>query len=67
VISYSTEFIDIYEARGLRSGERCLDDGEFLDVFAASMDEMHQWIADGRITDVKTIISVYHLSRKLHL
>jgi ADP-ribose pyrophosphatase len=67
VISYSTEFIDIYEARGLRSGERCLDDGEFLDVFSASMDEMHQWIADGRITDVKTIISVYHLSRKLHL
>jgi ADP-ribose pyrophosphatase len=66
VISYSTEFIDIYQATGLSSGERCLDDGEFLDVFAASIDEMHQWIADGRITDVKTIISIYHLDRNSH-
>lgn len=66
VISYSTEFIDIYQAKGLKAGKRCLDEGEFLDVFAASIDEMHQWIAEGKITDVKTIISVYHLSRKNH-
>lgn len=64
VISYSTEFIDIYQARGLLSGERCLDDGEFLDVFAASVAEMQQWIADGKITDVKTIIAIYHLINK---
>ena len=65
VISYSTEFIDIYLAKGLTLGERSLDDGEFLDVFSATLDEMHQWIADGKITDVKTIISVYHLERRL--
>jgi len=64
VISYSTEFIDIYIAKGLRAGERCLDEGEFLDVFAATLEEMHQWIAAGQITDVKTIISIYHLARK---
>jgi ADP-ribose pyrophosphatase len=26
---------------------------------------MHEWIANGKITDVKTIISVYHLERKM--
>jgi ADP-ribose pyrophosphatase len=38
VISYSTEFIDIWFARGLTQGERQLDPGEFLDVFEASLD-----------------------------
>jgi ADP-ribose pyrophosphatase len=66
VISYSTEFIEIYLAKGLQQGERCLDEGEFLDVFAATLDEMHQWIADGSITDVKTIIAVYHLARRFN-
>jgi ADP-ribose pyrophosphatase len=65
VISYSTEIIDIYLAKDLTLGERALDEGEFLDVFAATLDEMHEWIASGEITDVKTIISVYHLARRL--
>jgi ADP-ribose pyrophosphatase len=65
VISYSTELIEIFLAQGLEPGERCLDEGEFLDVFAATLEEMHQWIAEGKITDVKTIIAVYHLSRHL--
>ena len=64
VISYSTEIIDIYLAKDLTLGERALDEGEFLDVFAATLDEMHAWIASGAITDVKTIISVYHLERQ---
>jgi ADP-ribose pyrophosphatase len=65
VISYSTEIIDIYLAKDLTLGERALDEGEFLDVFAATLDEMHEWIAGGEVTDVKTIISVYHLARRL--
>ena len=65
VISYATETIDIYLAKDLTLGERSLDEGEFLDVFAATLDEMHAWIASGKITDVKTIISVYHLARRL--
>lgn len=64
VIGYATEFIDIYLARGLTQGTRQLDDEEFLDVFAASLDQMKQWIDDGTITDVKTIIAVYHLIQK---
>ncbi len=59
VISYSTEFIDIYLAKGLIAGERALDEGEFLDVFGLSLEDLSLWIRDGRITDVKTIISSY--------
>ena len=63
VISYSTAFSEIYLAEGLSKGERQLDDEEFLDVFAASLDELLAWVEEGAITDVKTTISVYWLDR----
>jgi len=55
VISYSTEFIDIWFARDLTSGQRQLDQGEFLDVFSATADELLQWCRDGSVTDAKTL------------
>ena len=55
VISYSTEFIDIWFARGLTLGPRQLDAGEFLDVFTATPAELLQWCCDGRVTDAKTL------------
>ena len=55
VISYSTEFIDIWFARGLTLGDRRLDPGELLDVFTASPAELLQWCCDGRVTDAKTL------------
>ena len=61
VISYSTEFIDIWFARELTAGERQLDVGEFLDVFSASADELLQWCRDGRITDAKTLTGILWL------
>jgi len=63
VISYSTEFIDIYLAEGLTAGESKLDDEEFLDVFAAPLEQILAWIEQGEITDVKTTISIYWLDR----
>ena len=54
-IAYSTEVIHIFFARGLVAGERQLDEGEFLDVFAASLDELLAWSRDGRLTDGKTL------------
>ncbi len=65
VISYSTEFIDIWFARGLTLGERCLDEGEFLDVFAASMEELLVWSRDGKITDAKTLTGLLWLQNHL--
>lgn len=63
VISYSTEFIDIYLAQELESGKSKLDEEEFLDVFAAPLEEIIAWVEQGLITDVKTTISAYWLDR----
>jgi ADP-ribose pyrophosphatase len=61
VISYSTEFIDIWFARGLSLGERKLDAGEFLDVFTATPAELLGWCSNGRVTDAKTLTGVLWL------
>ncbi len=63
VISYSTEFIDIYLAEGLSTGKSHLDDEEFLDVFAAPLEQLLAWVEEGEITDVKTTIASYWLDR----
>ena len=63
VISYSTEFIDIYLAEGLVSGKSHLDEEEFLDVFAAPLEQLLEWVEQGEITDVKTTIATYWLDR----
>ncbi len=64
-ISYSTEFIEIWFARGLTLGERKLDAGEFLDVFAASPAELLAWCGNGRITDAKTLTGMLWLQNVL--
>ncbi len=65
VISYSTEFIDIWFARGLTAGERQLDEEEFLDVFDASVDELLAWSRDGQLTDAKTLTGLLWLQNFL--
>ena len=66
VISYSTEFIGIWFARGLQVGQRRLDEGEFLDVFTATPTELLQWARDGRITDAKTLTGLLWLQNHLN-
>lgn len=61
VISYSTEFIDIWFARGLTQGERQLDTDEFLDVFTATTAELLAWCASGQVTDAKTLTGMLWL------
>ncbi|MBK8666194.1 MAG: NUDIX hydrolase [Burkholderiales bacterium] len=65
VVSYSTEFIEIWFARGLTLGERQLDQGEFLEVFTATPDELQDWCRDGTITDAKTLIGALWLQNVL--
>lgn len=55
-IAYSDEVIDIWFARGLTLGERRLDEGEFLDVFAATPAELQAWCFSGEVIDCKTLI-----------
>lgn len=64
-IAYSTEVIHIYFARGLSSGVRQLDAGEFLDVFTAPAQQLLDWCADGTVTDAKTLTCSVHLANHL--
>ena len=63
VISYSTEFIEVWFARGLVLGERQLDAGEFLDVYPASVDELLLGSRQGDITDAKTLCGLLWLEK----
>jgi ADP-ribose pyrophosphatase len=65
VISYSTEFIDIWFARGLTLGERRLDEGEFVEVFSATPQELLAWCRDGKVTDAKTLTGILWLQNVL--
>ena len=65
VISYSTEFIDIWFARGLSPGERKLDAGEFLDVFTATPAELLIGCKNGQVTDAKTLAGMLWLQNVL--
>jgi ADP-ribose pyrophosphatase len=62
-IAYSTEGIHIWFARGLRLGERALDDGELLDVDSASVDELLAMAQRGELTDAKTLIALLWLDK----
>jgi len=61
-ISYSTEGIEVWFARGLEAGERSLDVGEFLDVFALTVDEVDDAARRGDITDAKTLVGLLWLA-----
>ena len=57
VISYSTEFIDIWFCRGLALQESKLDDEEFLEVIEVTPRQLMDWCRDGVVTDAKTMIA----------
>jgi ADP-ribose pyrophosphatase len=65
VISYSTECIDVWFARGLSEGARHLDPGEFLEVITATPTELLQWCFEGKVTDAKTLSGVLWLEKYL--
>lgn len=65
VIAYSTEFIEVWFARGLRPGPRSLDAGEFLDVFSVPVHSLLAGCLDGSITDAKTLVGAMWLQNYL--
>lgn len=60
-IAYSNEGIEVWFARGLTAGERALDQGEFLEVGSATLEELHDLACRGELTDAKTLIGMYWL------
>jgi len=62
-IAYSDEHLDLFLARGLTAGDAKLDEGEFLDIFTATIPEMLEKVRSGEISDVKTIIGAFWLEK----
>lgn len=54
-IAYCDEFIDVYVAQDLVPTKQHLDEDEFLDVEAYTMDELLEMIYSRKIEDTKTI------------
>jgi ADP-ribose pyrophosphatase len=65
VISYATEAIEIWFARGLSLGARQLDAEEFLDVITATPAELLAACCDGTVTDAKTLTGTLWLQNML--
>ncbi len=64
-IAYADEHLDLYLARGLHAGVAKLDEEEFLETFAATPEELLQWVRTGVITDVKTVVGIFWLEKVL--
>lgn len=62
-IAYSDEHLDIFLARDLTLGKAKLDEGEFLELFTATIPELLEMVRRGEITDVKTIIGTFWLEK----
>ena len=57
-IAYCDEKIEVYVAKDLKPTQQRLDEDEFIDVEAYSLEELKRMIFEAEITDSKTIASV---------
>ena len=65
-IAYSDEKIEIDLAEDLeRNGSGTLDAGETLEVFEAPWRQLLEWVRDGSVTDVKTMVGAFWLEKTL--
>jgi ADP-ribose pyrophosphatase len=63
VISYSTEVIHLFLARGLMGGVAALERGECLELLQLSQEQFFQAILMGDVTDAKTLACAFWLQR----
>jgi ADP-ribose pyrophosphatase len=64
LITYSTERIEIYTADALTFVGAKRDEGEFIEILSATLEEALAWIERGELTDVKTMLGLLLLSRR---
>jgi ADP-ribose pyrophosphatase len=62
-IGFADEVLEIYLCRGLTHQGRQLDEGEFLEIEAVTLDWLLDELVAGRLTDVKTHIVTLWLDR----
>lgn len=56
---FADEILHLYIAEDLSPGEQKPDDDEFLSLERLTLEEAKRYIAEGRISDAKTILAVY--------
>jgi ADP-ribose pyrophosphatase len=56
---FADELLHLYVAENLTKGNVSLDEDEFLDCEAITLEEAETYIAENRISDAKTIMAVY--------
>lgn len=62
---YCTEILHIYSAKELTPGNHHREEGEQgMEILELSLDEIEKMIANGEITDAKTIVGIYFLKNK---
>lgn len=57
-VAFCNEKIDIYVAKNLVKGEQHLDEDEFINVEAYSVEELSDMILSGKIEDAKTVAAI---------
>ena len=57
-VAFCNEFIDVYLATELVKGEQHLDPGEEIDLGAYELDQLVEWIFEGKIQDAKTVAGI---------
>lgn len=57
-VAFCNEKIDIYVAKNLVKGEQHLDEDEFINVEAYSVEELSDMILSGKIEDSKTVAAI---------
>ncbi|MBZ0105359.1 MAG: NUDIX hydrolase [Sulfuricella denitrificans] len=65
-IGYSNEAMSLYLAQGLTEGPHRRDSDEFLEVFSLPLSEALEWVRNGRITDVKTVIGLFWAEKMIN-
>ncbi|MCH5338953.1 MAG: NUDIX hydrolase [Acetatifactor sp.] len=63
-VAFCNEKIDIYLARNLKPGKQHLDEDEYLNVEAYSLEELKQMVFDCKIQDSKTICAIMTYAAK---
>lgn len=64
-IGYANERIVLFLAEGLERGLQQLDEHEFVEVFTAPLKDLMRWIAQGEVSDVKTIVGAFFVQNLL--
>jgi ADP-ribose pyrophosphatase len=62
-IAYSDEKIEMFLAEELTHEGATLDDGETLEVFTTPWQQLLQWVREGTVTDVKTMVGAMWLEK----